>query len=101
MHHALLVGRDAREGLRLAVSWAAAGDTVTVVLLAEAAAVARPGHAQSARIDEAVAAGVDVRAHDEALRRRGIRSPVAGVKPPDLDELADLVTAGADRTVWT
>lgn len=100
MHHALLVGRDAAEGLRLAASWSAAGDTVTAVLLAEAAAIARPGHADAGRIDQATAAGVDVRGHDEALRRRGISAPVAGVKPIDLDELADLVTVGADRAVW-
>lgn len=101
MRHALLVGRDAVEGLRLAVSWATAGDSVTVVLLAEATAVARPGHADAGRIDEAIAAGVDVRGHDEALRRRGISWPVPGVKVLDLDELADLVTSGADRAVWT
>ncbi len=101
MHHALLVGRNATDGLALAVSWVSAGDEVTVVLLAEAVAIARPGHADATAVEDAVAAGVDVRGHDEALRRRGIRAPVAEVKPLDLDELADLVTVGADRAVWT
>jgi len=102
MRHALLISRDARWALDLARRWVAAGDTVTAVLLDRSVALARPGHADADAVTAAVAGGVAVNAHDDALRRRGLAgAPLAdGVKPVDLDEIADLVSDGSDRAVW-
>lgn len=101
MRVTLLVSSRAAEVLPLAVAWAQAGDTVTVVLLDAAVAGARPGHAWADLVAGLGAAGVTVVAHDEALIRRGLTPEVlvAGVKTVDLDEVADLVTHG-DRAVW-
>lgn len=102
MRHAVLVSRDPRWALDLARAWVASGDTVTAVLLDRASALARPGHADADAVAAALAAGVAVSVHDDALRRRGLGShPLAeGCKTVDLDEIADLVTDGADRAVW-
>ncbi|HVM00620.1 MAG TPA: DsrE family protein [Egibacteraceae bacterium] len=102
MRHTVLVSRDPRWALALARAWSSAGDTVAVVLLDRAAALARPGHADADAVVEALAAGVEVSVHDDALRRRGLaaRRVTEGCKTVDLDEIADLVTDGADRAVW-
>lgn len=102
MRIALLVSLDPGWALRLARSWAVAGDAVQVVLLDVAAAVARPGHQQAAAVGAALADGVLVSAHDDALRRRSLArgALVHGVKVVDLDEVADLVSEGADKVVW-
>lgn len=98
----LLVSRNPRWALRLARTWVGAGDSVTIVLLDRAAALARPGHADAEAILAALADGVEVRAHDDALRRRGLagRDLVLGCKTVDLDEIADLIMDGSDRAVW-
>lgn len=102
MHHAVLVSRDPRWALDLACSWVAAGDTVNAVLLDRAAALARPGHTDAGAVTAALAAGVAVSVHDDALRRRGLAGVAVtpGCKTVDLDEIADLVADGADRAVW-
>lgn len=102
MRHAVLVSRDPRWALDLARAWVGSGDTVTTVLLDRAAALARPGHADAAAVTAALAAGVAVSVHDDALRRRGLAGTTLtdGCKVIDLDEIADLVTDGADRAVW-
>lgn len=99
---ALLLSQRAAEGLALARAWADAGEEVTAVLLDGAAAAARDGHPDAAAIREALAAGVAVAAHDDALRRRAVSagSLVDGVKTVDLDEVADLVAEGSDKAVW-
>lgn len=102
MRHTVLVSRDPRWALGLAQRWAHTGDTVTVVLLDQGAALARPGHADADALTDAVAAGVTVTVHDDALRRRALagRPLPEAMKTVDLDEVADLVTDGTDRAVW-
>lgn len=102
MRHALLISRDPRWALDLARAWVASGDTVAAVLLDRAAALVRPGHVDAGSVTAALAAGVEVSVHDDALRRRGLAGTplVEGAKTIGLDEIADLVTDGADRAVW-
>lgn len=102
MRHAVLISREPRWALELACRWVAAGDSVSAVLLDRAAGLARAEHADAPAVVEALAAGVEVSAHDDALRRRGLagRPLTEGVKPVDLDEIADLLSEGADRAVW-
>lgn len=102
MKVALLLSAEPVAGLMLARAWVAAGEDVEVVLLDRAVAAARRGHGDAAVITESLAAGIVVGALDESLRRRGIEGAalVDGVKPVDLDELADLVGEGADKAVW-
>lgn len=100
MRVTLLVSNRGAWALDLAVEWARAGDVVTLVLLDSAAAMARPDHADADALAAAVAGGVGVAVHDAALRRRGLVSPAQGVTVLDLDEVAELVTVGADRAVW-
>lgn len=93
---------DAAWPADLATRWAEAGDQVTLVLLAGAAAAARVGHEAGEALVAALAAGASVSAHDQALARRGIgpERSVDGVKATDLDAVADLIADGADRVVW-
>ncbi len=102
MRAVLLVSAELPWALALAGRWATAGDTVTVMLLDRAAGAVRPGAAAARDVTAAIAAGVTVSACDDALRRRGLDGAalVDGVKIVDLDEVADLVTDGADRVVW-
>lgn len=102
MRVALLVSGELDFAGCLAAAWARAGDAVTLVLLDAAVAAVRQGHAHAAAVTDAVTAGVVVAAHDDALRRRGIAvaSLPGGVKAVDLDEVADLVTDGADKALW-
>lgn len=101
MRRALLISRAPADGLALAVRLAEAGDEVRALLLDGAVAVARRGHADHRALTAAVKAGVIVSAHDDALRQRAIAEPVETVKAIDLEEVADIVTDGADRVVWT
>ncbi len=93
---------DAAWPADLAARWAEAGDQVTLVLLAGAAAAARAGHEAAAAVTQALGAGVAVTAHDAALARRSISGErlLDGVKPTDLDAVADLLAEGSDRVVW-
>lgn len=102
MHTALLISSPPRWPLGLARRWATAGDQVTVVLLDGAAAAARDGTDDQDAVTDAIAAGAQVRAVEDALTRRGIRPDrlVEGVKPTDLDAVADLIVDGADKVVW-
>lgn len=102
MRHTVLVSRNPRWALDLARAWTAAGDSVTAVLLDRGAALVRAGHPDADALSAALAAGVQVSVHDDALRRRGLaeRDVAAGCKVVELDEIADLVTDGADRAVW-
>lgn len=111
MRVTLLVSTEVGWALGVAAAWARAGDSVTVVLLAAAAASARAGHDDAVALVAAREAGVAVAAHDAALARRALhvarpeaRSPGAaladGVSVVDLDDVADLVTTGADKAVW-
>ncbi|MGH3112990.1 MAG: DsrE family protein [Gaiellaceae bacterium] len=101
MRIALLVSTDLAWALQLARLWTAEGDDVTVVLLDAAAAAAREGHGHAEAVNAAMAGGVAVVAHTDALRRRAIgpERRLAGVKTVDLDEVADLVTEGADHVI--
>lgn len=98
----VLVSSRVAEVLPVVEAWARSGDTVTIVLLDGAAASARPGHADAPALKALGDAGAVLAAHDDALRRRALPlgSLVEGVKAVDLDEVADLITTGADRAVW-
>ncbi|MPZ87315.1 MAG: hypothetical protein GEU81_04400 [Nitriliruptorales bacterium] len=102
MRVTVLVSSRPRWALDVVTSWARDGDSVTVVLLAGASGAARPGHPAAETLAAAQSAGVVITAHDEALHRRALGSGVLveGIKPIDLDEMADLVTSGADKAVW-
>lgn len=100
MRVTVLVSDRAAWALGVAQAWARAGDAVTLVLLDAAAATARPEHADAHSLAAALAGGVRVAVHDAALRRRALRVLAEGVTIVDLDEVAELVTAGADRSVW-
>lgn len=102
VHHVVLVSREPRWALGLASEWVAAGDTVTAVLCDRASALARPGHADAGALAAALADGVVVTVHDDALRRRGLAGAALadGCKTVSLDEIADLVADAADRAVW-
>lgn len=102
MRVTVLVSHDARWALELAAAWSAAGDQVRVVLLDSAAALVRPGHRDTARVTEAMAAGVGVSVHDDAVARRALPGGAVadGVTVVDLDEVAGAVIDGADRAVW-
>jgi intracellular sulfur oxidation DsrE/DsrF family protein len=86
--------------LETAAAWVRQGDVATVVLVDAAAALARPGHPEHGAIAAALAGGVKVAAHEAALRRRGVGAVADGVRVVDLDEVAHLVTAGADKALW-
>lgn len=102
MHRALLVSRDLDWPLTLALSWADAGDSVTVVLLDGTVASARRGHEAAPALQNAVVAGLAVVVESRALQLRAIPSDrlIDGLKIVDLDEVADLIADGSDRTVW-
>ncbi len=99
MRVTVLLSSRVAEALEIVTGWARAGDTVTVVLLDAAVAVARSGHSDEGALRAALDAGVLVLAHDEAIRRRAVDGG-ARVKTVELDEIADLLTTGADKTVW-
>lgn len=101
MRRTLLISREPAEALALAVRLAEAGDEVRAVLLDGAVAVARAGHADRRALTAAAKAGVVLSAHDEALRQRAITEPADQIKVVDLEEVADTVTDGADRVLWT
>lgn len=102
MRVTVLISSRLRWALEVVTSWARDGVLVTVVLLAGASGAARPGHREAEAVTAAQAAGVVVTVHDEALRRRALRSGALaeGIKLVDLDEMAELVTSGADKAVW-
>lgn len=107
MRVTLLVSTGVPWALGVAAAWARAGDRVTVVLLDAAAASARVGHEDGAALTAAADTGVAVAAHDAALARRALTGGTepgaglaAGIAVVDLDDLADLVTTGADKAVW-
>lgn len=102
MRVAVLVSSRVAEVVPLSAAWAQAGDAVTVVLLDAAVAGVRPGHAHADLLAGLCQHGVRVLAHDDALERRGLAAGalVEGVAIVDLDDVADLVTSGADRAVW-
>ena len=95
-----LVSSDCAAALDLVDVWLGSGQAVEVVLLDAAAATVRPGHIAAPRILRAIDAGAVVRAHDEAVVRRGIAVPLDGVKTVTLDELADLIGDTTAAVVW-
>lgn len=101
MRIALLVSTDLPWALQLACLWAAQGDHVTVVLLDAAAAAARQGNLHAHAVSQTMTAGTAVVAHTDALRRRAIdpERRIEGIKTVDLDEIADLITEGADHVI--
>jgi len=99
MSSVLLLSGDLVWGLRMATTRIAT-EQVTVVLLDKAAAAARPGSPNAAAVTSAVAAGVTVLAHDDALRRRGIGQVAEGIGVSDLDRIADLLVDGANQVAW-
>jgi len=98
----ILTSADPALALRLATTWQAGGDVVTVVLLDAAAATARPGHSGGDTLRAAVAGGVRIAAESDALARRGLEATglADGVSVIDLDEVADLLTARGSQAVW-
>lgn len=97
-----LVSSDCSSALDLVGVWLQGSAPVEVILLDAAAATARMGHAGAKMLEEVLAAGAVVAAHDEALRRRGIAGAnmVAGVKTVNLDEVADRIGDTTGTVVW-
>ena len=99
MRVTLLVSSDPAVALGLATSWAAAGETVTAVLLDAATGLLRRAHPDHDALEVALHEGVSVLAQVDGSHRRG-SGDEAAVKGVDLDEIAELVTHGADKVVW-
>jgi hypothetical protein len=102
MRVAVLVSVDLAWAAELAARWHVDGDEVTLVLLDRTAAAARRGHQDAEAVGDAVKAGVVVWAHSDALRRRAIDADhrIDGLKVCSLDEVADLITEGAEKVLW-
>ena len=96
---ALLASQQPTEALDLGITWARAGDDVTVVLLDGATGILRSGHAAADLLERARDAGVHVWVHGAALDERAIaRDP--GVTVVDLDRVAVLVAETAAKAQW-
>lgn len=101
-----LLAPDVPPALTIAAELAGAGHAVTLVLLEDAAALARRDHRHNALVAAAVDKGVRVLAEDEALVRRGIAPLGAGagladgVEPASIGEAVELLLRGSDRQAW-
>ena len=95
-----LAASDAAHPARLARQLAAAGHDVALVLLEDAVAAARTGHAWSDAVVAAQAAGVVVGAEGEALARRGVSRLVDGVKAHDMGAIVELLMNWSERRAW-
>lgn len=95
---------DGAYPLDAATELAGQGHTVTLVLLEDAAALARSGHAYVRQVETARAKGVRIIAEDEALARRAIlpgdAGAVDGVEPASIGEVLELLMNGSDRQAW-
>jgi len=93
--------RDADFVFDLAVQLKEAGNEVTLFLLENGVLAARAG-AEVPALDEAIAAGVTVKAEDFALRERGIGADRvrANVTAAPLDLVIDGLAAG-HKTIWS
>lgn len=106
MNTTLLTARDplrAGDGAhpaRTARDLARDGHEVVLVLLEDAVALARAGHRDAQVLEEALHAGVQVLAEEEALARRGIARLGEGVKPTGNAEVVDLLFGWSERQAW-
>ncbi|HEV2787056.1 MAG TPA: DsrH/TusB family sulfur metabolism protein [Solirubrobacteraceae bacterium] len=91
---------DAAHPERLARQLATAGHDVALVLLEDAVAAARSGHAWADAVAAAHAAGVQIGAEEEALARRGVSRLVDGVKPYTMGAVVDLLMTWSERRAW-
>lgn len=91
---------DGTHAARAARDLASDGHDVVLVLLEDAVVLARAGHRQALELEEALHAGVQVLAEEEALARRAVARLGAGVKPTGMSEVVDLLFGWAERQAW-
>lgn len=99
----MLISDGDADTLRWPTLLAAGGDAdLTVVLLDDAAALARSTHPGGPALDVLSDNGVQVLVDVGALRRRGLRTSDVrqGVKPTDLGAVGDLLVDATDKVVW-
>ncbi len=70
------------------------------MLLEDAVTLARAGHRDAEVLEEALHAGVQVLADEEALARRAVERLGAGIKPTGMSEVVDLLFGWAERQAW-
>lgn len=92
-----LAAADGAHPARVAAALARDGEPVTLVLLEDAATLARLGHRHVEHLVDALDAGAEVLVEESARARRAINL-IDGCKPTTFDEVVDRFTA--DRSVW-
>lgn len=98
----MLLSHDDTDRLRWARLLSFRGATVTLVLLDDAAAMARRTHPAAGALDLLADAGVEMHVDDGAMRRRGL-SPGdlhGAVKPSDIAAIGDLIIDATDKVIW-
>jgi sulfur transfer complex TusBCD TusB component (DsrH family) len=106
MNSVLLTARDplrAGDGphaARAARDLAAEGHDVVLVLLEDAVVLARAGHRDAVVLEEALHAGVQVLAEEEALSRRAVARLGEGVAATGMSEVVDLLLGWSVRQAW-
>jgi sulfur transfer complex TusBCD TusB component (DsrH family) len=91
---------DGSHAARAARELAAEGHDVVLVLLEDAVVLARAGHRDAVSLEEAIHAGVQVLAEEEALARRAVQRLGEGVKPTGMSEVVDLLLGWSERQAW-
>jgi sulfur transfer complex TusBCD TusB component (DsrH family) len=91
---------DGNHAARSARELAGDGHDVVLVLLEDAVVLARAGHREAVVLEEAIHAGVQVIAEEEALARRAVQRLGAGIKPTGMSEVVDLLLGWSQRQAW-
>lgn len=91
---------DGTHAARAARELAGEEHEVVLVLLEDAVVLSRAGHRDAVVLEEALHAGVEVLADQEALARRAIDRLGEGVKPTGMSEIVDLLFGWSERQAW-
>lgn len=91
---------DGPHAARAARDLAAEGHEVVLVLLEDAVVLARAGHRDAVVLEEALHAGVQVLAEEDALERRAVPRVGEGVKTTGMSEVVDLLFGWSARQAW-
>lgn len=91
---------DGAHPARAARDLAVDGHDVVLVLLEDAVVLARAGHREALVLEEAIHAGVQVLAEEDALARRAVARVGEGVKTTGMSEVVDLLFGWSARQAW-
>lgn len=91
---------DGPHAARAARDLASAGHEVVLVLLEDAVVLARAGHRDAVALEEAIHAGVQVLAEEDALARRAVAEVGEGVETTGMPEVVDLLFGWSTRQAW-